>query len=88
MMLHFRVLALLWLGLTLAGCLTTDKSILVKDGDDQLDCLALAKEYDHAVNLRENAAARRRHIRALQKQNACAKPPKVSISIGIFKSFN
>ena len=82
------LVSLIWFVLTIAGCISNDKSILVKEGDDQLDCLALAQEYDNADSLGVNTSARRRHIRSLQKAKACAIPPKVSISIGVIKVFN
>ena len=60
-----------------------DKSILVKEGDDLLNCRALAKEFEFAKNLGENASSRRRHIKALQKKKQCIKKPEISISIGV-----
>ena len=53
-----------------------------------LDCAALKAEFDFAAELGENAPARRRHIRALQDEKQCVTPPKISISIGVSKSFN
>ena len=82
------VLFLIGLAFALGGCISNDKSILVKEGDDQLDCPALAKEYDHADSLGVNKAARQRHIRSLQRAKACAIPPRVTISIGVTKMFN
>ena len=72
----------------LLGCAPPDRSILTRDGDESLDCAALKDEFDFAVNLGENASARRRHIRALQNKKQCVTPPKISISIGVLKSFN
>ena len=63
-----RLVSLIWFVLAIAGCISNDKSILVKEGDDQLDCPALAQEYDDADSLGINKSARRRHIRSLQKQ--------------------
>ena len=68
------------------ACAKPDKSILVKNGDDLLDCRALKKELDFAKNLGENAPSRRRHIRALQEKRQCIKSPEISISIGVIKS--
>ena len=85
---NLRVVFLICIAFMLGGCMSNDKSILVKEGDDQLDCPALAKEYDDADSLGVNKSARRRHIRSLQRAKACAIPPKVSISIGVIKVFN
>ena len=70
----------------LIACAKTDKSILVKEGDDLLDCRALANEFEFAKNLGENASSRRRHIKALQEKRQCIKKPEISISIGVFGS--
>ena len=70
----------------LIACAKPDKSILVKDGDDLLDCRALANEFEFAKNLGENASSRRRHIKALQEKRQCIKKPEISISIGVFGS--
>ena len=70
----------------LVACAKPDKSILVKEGDDLLDCRALANEFEFAKNLGENASSRRRHIKALQEQKQCIKKPEISISIGVFGS--
>lgn len=70
------------------GCNASNQAILVKEGDELLDCPALIAEFKHADNLGDNAPARRRHILALQKQKGCIEPPKISISIGVFKSFD
>ena len=72
----------------LLGCAPPDRSMLTRDGDEALDCAALKAEFDFAVELGENAPARRRHIQALQEEKQCVKPPKISISIGVSKSFN
>ena len=73
---------------SLLGCVTPDRSILTRAGDESLDCAALKAEFDFAAELGENATARRRHIRALQTEKQCVTPPKVSISIGVSKFFN
>ena len=67
----------------LVACAKPDKSILVKEGDDLLDCRALANEFEFAKNLGENASSRRRHIKALQKKRQCIKKPEISISISV-----
>ena len=67
----------------LIACVKPDESILVKEGDDLLDCGALANELEFAKNLGENASSRRRHIRALQEKRQCIKKPEISISIGV-----
>ena len=67
----------------LIACVRLDDSILVKEGDDLLDCGALASELEFAKNLGENASSRRRHIRALQEKRDCIKKPDISISIGV-----
>ena len=72
----------------LLGCAPPDRSILTRDGDEALDCGALKAEFDLAAKLGENAPARRRHIMALQEEKQCVSPPKISISIGVSKSFN
>ena len=82
---RFVTLMLLFL---LLGCAPPDRSILTRDGDETLDCAGLKGEFDFAVELGENALARRRHIRALQVEKQCVMPPKISISIGVSKSFN
>jgi hypothetical protein len=69
--------------LLLLACAKPDQSILVKDGDDLLDCGALANELVFAKNLGENAPSRRRHIKALQDKKQCVKKPEISISIGV-----
>jgi hypothetical protein len=76
------------LSFLLLGCAPLDRSILTRDGDETLDCAALKAEFDFAAKLDENAPARRRHIRALQDEKQCVTPPKISISIGVSKSFN
>ena len=70
----------------LLACAKPDQSILVKEGDDLLDCRALANEFEFAKNLGENASSRRRHIKALQEKRQCIKKPEISISIGVFGS--
>ncbi len=70
----------------LTACAKPDKSLLVKEGDDLLDCRALANEFEFAKNLGENASSRRRHIKALQEKRQCIKKPEISISIGVFGS--
>ena len=72
----------------LLGCAPPDRSTLTRDGDEALDCAALKAEFDFAAELDKNAPARRRHIRALQNEKQCLTPPKISISIGVSKSFN
>ena len=72
----------------LLSCAPSDRSILTRDGDEALDCVALKVEFDFAAELGENALARRRHIRALQEEKQCVTPPKISISIGVSESFN
>ena len=67
----------------LIACAKPDESILVKEGDDLLDCGALANELEFAKNLGENASSRRRHIKALQEKRQCIKKPEISISIGV-----
>ena len=67
----------------LLACVKPDQSILVKEGDDLLDCGALANELVFAKNLGENASSRRRHIKALQDKKQCVKKPEISISIGV-----
>ena len=69
--------------LLLLACAKPDQSILVKEGDDLLDCGALANELVVAKNLGKNAPARRRHIKALQDKKQCVKKPEISISIGV-----
>ena len=69
--------------LLLLACAKPDQSILVKEGDDLLDCGALANELVFAKNLGENAPSRRRHIKALQDKKQCVKKPEISISIGV-----
>ena len=70
----------------LIACAKPDKSILVKEGDELLDCRALANEFEFAKNLGENASSRRRHIKALQEKRQCIKKPEISISIGVVGS--
>lgn len=70
----------------LIACAKPDKSILVKKGDDLLDCRALANELEFAKTLGENASSRRRHIRALQEKRQCIKKPEITISIGVVGS--
>ena len=72
----------------LLGCAPPDRSILTRDGDEALDCAALRAEFDFAAELGENAPARRRHIKALQEEKKCVTLPKISISVGVSKSFN
>ena len=71
----------------LGACASQDRSLLTKAGDELLDCVALKAEMDFAVNLGEDAPARRRHIKALQEKNQCISKPKVSISFGFSKIF-
>ena len=70
----------------LIACAKPDKSILVKEGDEFLDCRALANEFEFAKNLGENASSRRRHIKGLQEKRQCIKKPEISISIGVVGS--
>ena len=72
--------------LLMVACAKPDKSILVKEGDDLLDCRALANEFEFAKNLGENALPRRRHIKVLQEKRQCIKKPEISISIGVVGS--
>ena len=67
----------------LIACAKPDKSLLVKEGDDLLDCRALANEFEFAKNLGANASSRRRHIKALKEKKQCIKKPEISISIGV-----
>ena len=67
----------------LLACAKPDQSILFKEGDDLLDCGALANELVFAKNLGANAPSRRRHIKALQDNKQCVKKPEISISIGV-----
>ena len=67
----------------LLACAKPDQSILVKEGDDLLDCGALANELVFAKNRGENAQSRRRHIKALHDKTQCVKKPEISISIGV-----
>ena len=82
---RFGTVMLLFLVLS---CAPPDRSILTRDGDKALDCAALKAEFVFAAELDKNAPARRRHIRALQEAKQCVTPPKISISIGVSKSFN
>ena len=77
------VLVIVLFSSLLIACAKLDESILVKEGDESLDCDALANELEFAKNLGENASSRRRHIRALQKKRHCIKRPEISISIGV-----
>ena len=70
----------------LIACAKPDKSILVKEGDELLDCRALANELEFAKKLGENASSRRRHIRALQEKRKCIKKSEITISIGVVGS--
>ena len=72
--------------LLLIACAKPDESILVKEGDDLLDCRELANEFEFAKNLGENASSRRRHIKALQEKRQCIKKPEITISIGVVGS--
>jgi hypothetical protein len=60
----------------LLGCAPPDRSIFTRDGDEDLDCAALKAEFNFAAELGQNAPARRRHIKALQKEKQCVTPPK------------
>ena len=71
----------------LGACASQDRSLLTKAGDELLDCVALKAEMDFAVNLGEDAPARRRHIKALQEKNHFISKPKVSMSFGFSKIF-
>ena len=66
--------------LLLIACAKPDKSILVKEGDDLLDCRALANEFEFAKNFGANASSRRRHIKVLQEKKQCIIPPEVDPS--------
>ena len=79
----FVIFLFSWL---LVACAKPDKSILVKAGDDLLDCGALANELEFAKKLGENASSRRRHILALQEKKQCIKRPKITISVGVVGS--
>jgi hypothetical protein len=65
------------------ACARPDQSILVKEGDELLDCGELANELVFAKNRGENAQSRRRHIKALHDKTQCVKKPEISISIGV-----
>ena len=67
----------------LSACAASDKSLLIRDGDELLDCGELEDELELAKNFGENASARIRHIRTLQKKSLCIPKPKISISIGV-----
>ena len=71
----------------LNSCASNDRSILTMAGDELLDCTALEAEMDSAVDLGEDAPARRRHIRSLQEQNQCISKPNISMSFGYTKFF-
>jgi hypothetical protein len=71
----------------LNACASNDRSILTMAGDELLDCTALEAEMDSAVDLGEDAPARRRHIRSLQEQNQCLSKPNISMSFGYTKFF-
>ena len=71
----------------LNACASNDRSILTMAGDEVLDCTALEAEMDSAVDLGEDAPARRRHIRSLQEQNHCISKPNISMSFGYTKFF-
>ncbi|MDC0564406.1 hypothetical protein OAP51_06395 [Alphaproteobacteria bacterium] len=71
----------------LNACASNDRSILTMAGDEVLDCTALEAEMDSAVDLGEDAPARRRHIRSLQEQNQCISKPNISMSFGYTKFF-
>ena len=71
----------------LNACALNDHSILTMAGDELLDCTALEAEMDSAVDLGEDAPARRRHIRSLQEQNQCISKPNISMSFGYTKFF-
>tara|TARA_B100001059_G_scaffold206270_1_gene216953 strand:+ start:431 stop:709 length:279 start_codon:yes stop_codon:yes gene_type:complete len=81
-MTNFILVIVLFSSLLLA-CAKPDQSILVKEGDELLDCAALANELVFAKNLGENAPSRRRHIKALQDKRQCVKKPEISISISV-----
>ena len=80
------VLVIVLFSSLLIACAKPDKSILVKEGDNLLDCRALANEFEFAKNLGDNASPRRRHIKALQEKRQCIRKPEISISIGVFGS--
>ena len=71
----------------LNACVSNDRSILTMAGDELLDCTALEAEMGSAVDLGEDAPARRRHIRSLQEQNQCISKPNISMSFGYTKFF-
>ena len=71
----------------LNACASNDRSILTMAGDEFLDCTALESEMDSAVDLVEDAPARRRHIRSLQEQNQCISKPNISMLFGYTKFF-
>ena len=71
----------------LNACASNDRSILTMAGDEVLDCTALEAEMDSAVDLGEDAPARRRHIRSLQEQNQCISKPNISMSFSYTKFF-
>lgn len=84
----FKFIIKLLLLLSLLACTDRDQSILVKDGDELLNCKELEAELDFAHNLDENARARRRQIKKLQREKKCLNYPQINISIGISKNFD
>ena len=83
-----RLVSLIWFAIIVGGCIPNEKSILVREGVDQLACQASAQEYYDDDSLGINSSVRRRHIRSLQKEKACVIPPKVSIGVGYIKVFD
>ena len=71
----------------LNACASNDRTILTMAGDEFLDCPALEVEMNSALDLGEDAPARRRHIRSLQEQNQCISKPNISMSFGYTKFF-
>ena len=62
--------------LLLIACAKPDKSILVKEGDDLLDCRALANEFEFAKNLGANASSRGGTLRPFRKRGNASKNQK------------
>ena len=82
-----KLAAIFLLSMCLNACASNDRSMLTMAGDEFLDCTALEAEMDSAVDLGEDAPARRRHIRSLQEQNQCISKPNISMSFGYTKFF-
>ncbi len=85
---QLKTIPMLMIIACLGACASQDRTLLTKAGDALLDCKALQAEMDFAVNLGDDAPARRRHIKSLQQKNQCLSKPKVSMSFGFSKNFN